>query len=282
MTESTNQSGGSSNWLTWVLIAVIAVLAVLFVLALTGVIGGGQEPAPPPAPELPTAAPPATEMPAPPPTEETGLPDTLLTIIDPANGTVWDLTKPITVYGSGAGLPNDKVFVVVVDKDLNILGQTTATLGPPDANGLSVYSAELTAVAPAQMDGKILVGVLDDDGTFAASAGVFVTLVPGEAYITITEPQEGATVPPTFTVSGMGAGLPENNVVIQAVDSAGNELAMGVTTVNSEQLGGEGDWTLTLTVAAAPGTTGQIIAFSPDPVTNEWVASATINVIYGQ
>ncbi len=85
------------------------------------------------------------------------------------------------------------------------------------------------------------------------------------SYLTITNPQAGANLPATFTVSGRGAGLPEGNVVVRALDSAGRVLAQTATTLYGPNvgLGGEGDWSTTLTVNASTYMQGAIEATSP-------------------
>lgn len=283
--SSTSQDGNSHpKWLTYVLIGVIVILVLLVIGSLTGIIGGSGST--PPATEAPgepqpTEAPPvATEPGA---TEAPPEGEMLFTIIQPGNGTDWNLVEPIQVTGSAAGMPNDQVLIFAIDGDLNILGESTATLGAPDANGLSTYTGTLWAFAPVKTDGKIVAGGLNEDGSIAGSAGVFVTLIPAPA-ITIVEPLDGATVPDTtsFTVSGTGVELPENTVVVQATASDGTVLAEVSTTVNTSELGGAGPWSAQLSVVAPAGTTGQIIAFSPDPNTGGNIAIAQINVVYGQ
>ena len=79
-----------------------------------------------------------------------------------------------------------------------------------------------------------------------------------QAYIGITNPQAGAMVPNTFTVSGKGAGLPEGNVVVTAKDSAGQILAQKTTTLQGANvgIGGEGTWSVSLTVYVSDITQG--------------------------
>ncbi len=286
MSETTNPQGEDSHpkWLTYVLIGIIVILVLLVIGSLTGVIGGSGST--PPATEIPgepqpTEAPPvATEPGA---TEAPPEGEMLFTIIQPGNGTDWNLVEPIEVTGSAAGMPNDQVLIFAIDGDLNILGESTATLGAPDANGLSTYTGTLWASAPVKTDGKIVAGGLYDDGSIAGSAGVFVTMIPAPA-IDIMEPLNGAMIPdPTsFTVSGTGVELPENNVVVQATTSDGTVLVEVFTTVNTSELGGAGPWSAQLSVVVPAGTTGQIIVFSPDPKTGGNIAFAQINVVYGQ
>jgi hypothetical protein len=286
MSETTNPQGGDTHpkWLTYVLIGVIVILVLLVIGSLTGLIGGSGST--PPATEAPVEPPPTG---APPEATEPGATEAppeaemLFTIIQPGNGTDWNLVEPIQVTGSAAGMPNNQVLILAIDGDLNILGESTATLGAPDANGLSTYTGTLWASASVRTDGKIVAGGLYDDGSIAGSAGVFVTMIPAPA-INIVEPLDGAMIPdPTsFTVSGTGVELPENNVVIQATSSDGTVLAEIATTVNSGELGGAGPWSVQLSVVVPAGTTGQIIAYSPDPKTGGNIALAQINVVYGQ
>jgi len=86
-----------------------------------------------------------------------------------------------------------------------------------------------------------------------------------KTYISISNPQAGANLPSTFTVSGMGAGLPEGNVVVTAKDSAGKVLAQKATTLQGANVGvgGEGAWSTSLTVNVGNITTGAIEATSP-------------------
>ena len=286
MSETTNPESGDSHpkWITYVLIGVIIILIIIVIGSLTGIIGGSGST--PPATEapvepLPTEGPPeATEPGA---TEAPPEGEMLFTIIQPGNGTDWNLAEPIEVAGSAAGMPNDQVLIFAIDGDLNILGESTATLSAPNADGLSTYSGTLWASASAVTEGKIVAGGLNDDGSMAGSAGVFVTMIPAPT-IVIVEPLDGAMIPdPTsFTVSGTGVGLPENTVVVQATSSDGTVLAEVATTVNSSELGGAGPWSVQLSVVVPAGTTGQIIAFSPDPTTGGNIAIAQINVVYGQ
>ena len=214
-----------------------------------------------------------------------GLPVSFVAIISPANGTQWNVAESIQVTGSARDVPDDTVLIFAIDGTLNIVGQSTATLGPPNDQGVRAYVGTLSASVSATTDGKIVSGVLNEDGSVAGSAGVFVTyVVPVQASITITQPPDSATLatPESIGVTGTGEGLPENNVVVRATDSSGNVLAEVATILDASSVGGAGNWSLTLSVDVAAGTTGQITAFSTDPATGGTIASATINVTYGQ
>ena len=94
--------------------------------------------------------------------------------------------------------------------------------------------------------------------------------------IDIPIPNE-VTSPVQVVVQGTGTALPENNVVVQALDDACNVLAEQATTAAAEA-GGPGQWRAVLDVNTAPGTTGQIYAFSPSPADGSIVAQAAIPV----
>jgi heat shock protein HslJ len=104
-------------------------------------------------------------------------------------------------------------------------------------------------------------------------------------YIEITDPCEGATLAASkpVLVSGMGAGLFEGNVVVQAYDDAGNELALVPTIIDSPEagIGGEGPWQVELNITVNESTPGKIVAFSPSPKDGEdWLASDEVTVTF--
>ena len=107
-----------------------------------------------------------------------------------------------------------------------------------------------------------------------------------ESFITILEPRTGAIVDVSqpVTVAGRGGGLPEGNVVVQALDPDGNVLAEEATIVDSPDAGtgGEGPWAVALDIDVEPGTAGRIRAFSPSPEDNSIVAEAVVEVSLGQ
>ena len=103
------------------------------------------------------------------------------------------------------------------------------------------------------------------------------------AYIRIVAPANSAAVDTAqpITVSGMGAGLFEGNVVVQVVDAAGEPLAMQPTTLQSPDAGtgGEGPWSLEVSLSVNVPTEAKIVAFSPSPKDGEdWLARDEIAI----
>lgn len=100
-----------------------------------------------------------------------------------------------------------------------------------------------------------------------------------ESFINITSPPSGAVLPPTFTVSGTGGNLFEANVVVRAIDQNNVILAEKATSLQGPDVGtgGQGTWTVQLTVNAPQGTSGKIQASSPGSN-----AFSSVPVFFGQ
>ena len=102
-----------------------------------------------------------------------------------------------------------------------------------------------------------------------------------QRYLTITNPAPGTVLPPTFSVSGTGAGLFEGNVVVTAFANTGQQLAQQPTTLQGPNVGtgGPGTWSTTLTVNVAPGTPGTIQATSPQSNVAPFIVSVTFGTV---
>jgi PKD repeat protein len=84
-------------------------------------------------------------------------------------------------------------------------------------------------------------------------------------------------------VRGVGGGLPEGNVVVEALDNRGRVLAQQATIIDAPDAGtgGQGPWAARLSIDVDLGTTGQIRAFSPSPADNSILAETRVDVTYG-
>jgi LysM repeat protein len=102
---------------------------------------------------------------------------------------------------------------------------------------------------------------------------------PATSAIRIDSPLPGAILPATFTVSGWGRGLFEGNVVVRAYNAQRVLLAEKATVLQGPNVGtgGEGTWSVQLTVSTPPGTQGVIEASSPQPTP----AMAAATVVFG-
>jgi heat shock protein HslJ len=111
------------------------------------------------------------------------------------------------------------------------------------------------------------------------------TQQPSKAYIQIDEPVQGAVLDITrpVVVRGMGAGLPEGNVVVEAIDRDGNVLVQQPTTLQGKDvgIGGQGSWQVELRIQTQPGMAGRIVAYSRSPLDNSTIAEDAREVSFG-
>jgi heat shock protein HslJ len=214
-----------------------------------------------------------------------------ISISEPVQGAILDIAEPIAVLGTGAGLFEGNVVVQVIDRDGNILAQEPTTLQGPDAGtgGEGTWRVQLSVETQPGMAGQIRAfSPSPRDGSVMAEDVVNVSLgrTPAvQAYIQIDEPVSGQTldIADPITIRGKGAGLPEGNVVVQALDRDGNELASQPTILQGPDVGtgGEGTWQVQLSIKTEPGMAGQIRAYSPSPADNSIVAEARVEVTFG-
>ncbi len=105
--------------------------------------------------------------------------------------------------------------------------------------------------------------------------------------IRILEPVQGTTldIAQPVKVAGEGQGLPEGNIVVQAVDPQGNLLVQEASILQGDNVGvgGKGTWQVSLNLdAVVPGTSGALVAFGTDPKTGDRVAETRIDVVFGE
>ena len=166
-------------------------------------------------------------------------------------------SQPTTIVASDAGTGGSGPWAV----DLNV------AVAPGTAGSIRAYS-------PSPADGSLLADV-------SVSVIYGVAPPPVEAAISIDIPLSGEIISSEeVVVVGQGMALPENNVVVQALDASGVILAEQATTVAAD-LGGAGEWRATLQYSVAPGAIGQIFAFSASPADGSIIAQSTVSVQYG-
>jgi heat shock protein HslJ/FlaG/FlaF family flagellin (archaellin) len=211
-------------------------------------------------------------------------------IEEPAQGALLDTTGPIGVRGSGAGLTEGNVVVEALDAQGNVLDRQPTTLQGPDVatGGEGTWSTELTIEADPGTAGRIWAyNPSPLDGSIIAEDSVEVSLgqTPSvESYIKIDTPGQGTTldVSQPIQVSGTGAGLPEGNLVVVAVDESGDVLAEQPVTLQGPDVGtgGAGTWSVELAVPASGQTPGYIAAFSTSPKQRDFVATDHVQVTF--
>jgi heat shock protein HslJ len=112
------------------------------------------------------------------------------------------------------------------------------------------------------------------------------TVPAGQPMIVITEPDQGEVVDieQPITVQGKGVALPEGNVVVEALDRQGTVLDRQPTTLQGRNVGtgGEGTWSVDLTVDVEPGTAGTIRAYAESPADGSIIAEDSVEVSLGR
>lgn len=156
----------------------------------------------------------------------------------------------------------------------------------PDNQGVETSEKKGWMIAAFVVVALILVGIIAY--AMLSTAGFFAEPEPTfpAVFITITEPTQGARLDITWQVEvkGQGGGLFEGNLVVQALDAAGNILDQEPTTIQSPEagMGGAGPWSVNLSIDTEPGTQGQIVAFSTSPVDGSSIAGDSVDVGYGE
>ena len=198
---------------------------------------------------------------APPPTSKA-----YIEIDQPTYGETLDISQPVTVQGTGAGLPEGNVVVRALDRDGNVLVEQPTTLQGENVGtgGQGTWSVEIKIETEPGMAGKIYAFSPSPlDGSMIAEASVEVSLGKTEAkpiFLEIDVPREGAVLETAepIQVSGSGGGLPEGNVVVRALDANEQILAEEATILQGQDVGtgGAGTWSVQLAADVAAGMSG--------------------------
>jgi hypothetical protein len=214
----------------------------------------------------------------------------MIAITEPDQGQVVDISRAVKVQGKGVGLTEGNVVIEAVDWQDNVLDRQPTTLQGPDVGtgGEGTWSVELTIKVEPGTAGTIRAySPSPADGSIIAEDSVEVSLgqTPAvEAYIKIETPSQGTTleVSSPIRVSGTGAGLPEGNLVVVAVDESGDVLAEQPVTLQGPDVGtgGAGTWSVELAVPASGQTPGYIAAFSTSPKQRDFVATDHVQVTF--
>ena len=132
----------------------------------------------------------------------------------------------------------------------------------------------ITAFSPSPKEGEL---------PTATSISVTYGERPGnQANITISFPTHPSVVDANSPISvmGTGSGLFESNVVVHALDWEGTVIAEAVTILDAAEPGGEGSWSVELSVRVDTPTPGLIVAFSPSATNDIPDAYDGVGVIY--
>ncbi len=215
-------------------------------------------------------------------------PDMWISITEPVQGAVLGVPDAVVVKGQGRGLFENNVVVQAMDSEGNVLSEQATVLDAAEPGGMGNWSVEIVIPVKPGSEGLIFAfSNSPEDGSITASASVEVTYgaeAETESKIEITEPKESQVldISAPVTVRGTGQGLFEGNVVVEAVDGAGNVLAQEAAVLSSDEPGGAGEWSVDLDVQSDAVINGTIRAFSPSPEDGSIMAESTVAVTFGE
>ena len=222
------------------------------------------------------------------PTEPPGGANAFITIVQPGQGAVLPVPESIPIRGQAGGLFENNVVVQAFDSEGTLLAEEPTTIDTGEPGGTGNW--EVSMVIPVQPGTKGLIfanSTSPVDGSIVASASVEVTY--GEPVATVNEvkidqPKDGTVLDTNLpvTVSGTGQGLFENNVVVEAVAGNSDVLVQEPTTMQTEEVGGAGTWSIDIRIPAGGGELGSIRAFSTSPQDGSVVAEDRVGVFYGE
>ncbi len=208
--------------------------------------------------------------------------ETFIEISEPVDGAVLDISQPVTIKGTGGGLFEGNVVVQALADDGTVLIEQPTILQAPDAGtgGAGPWELQLTIMAELGSNGTIRAfSPSPVDGSDMAADSLAVTYGESvEMSLQIVEPVNGTVLDITSSipVQGIGVGLPEDTILVRAVDQGGNILAEQTTTPDEA-----GNWATELSVETSPGTQGQIEAMAPAMEGDQVAVSTRVDVTYG-
>jgi hypothetical protein len=228
----------------------------------------------------PTATPGPTATATPTPVPST------LAIAEPPNGSVVPVGQGFPMSGTGSNLFENNVVVRAYDQNGTILAEQATNLNTDSLGGSGTWSVTLTVQVEAGIPGQITAfSPSPVEGEQPTASSIAVTYGQGpatQARIAITFPTHPSVIDANapIDVTGTGAGIFENNVVVQVLDWEGNVLAEAVTTLDAAEAGGAGSWSVQLAVRVERPTPGIIVAFSPSATGGNPAAYDGVGVIY--
>jgi uncharacterized lipoprotein YbaY/heat shock protein HslJ len=222
------------------------------------------------------------------PTEPPSGANAFITIVQPGQSAVLPVPESIPIRGQAGGLFENNVVVQAFDSEGTLLAEEPATVDASEPGGTGNWEVDMVIPVKPGTRGLIFASSTSPvDGSITASASVEVTYgeeLPTGGEIKIDQPKDGAVLDTALpvTVSGTGRGLFENNVVVEVLDSSGNVIVQEPTTMQTEEVGGAGTWSIDIRIPAGDGEKGTIHAFSTSPQDGSIDAEDRVGVQYGE
>lgn len=222
------------------------------------------------------------------PTEPPGGADAFLTIVQPGQGAVVPAPESVPIRGQAGGLFENSLVVQAFDSEGTLLAEEPTTVDASEPGGTGNWEVNMVIPVKPGTSGLIFTSSTSPvDGSITASASVEVVYgeeIQAGSEIKIDLPKDGDVLDTNLpvTVSGTGRGLFENNVVVEALDSSGTVIVQEPTTMQTEEVGGAGTWSIDMRIPAGGGEQGTIHAFSTSPQDGSIDAEDRVGVQYGE
>lgn len=195
-------------------------------------------------------------LPQPPAPDATPAPTVSIAITAPlADGTL-DVTQAALIQGTAQNLAGDDVLVQALNADGDVLASQSVQAISPAGSNTAAWQATLNINAPDGTRGRIVAFATDADGALVASAAVNVTFVrraprpETDAMIDLILNTDSLVAPDApLTLRGNSANVPGNRVYVLLIDTLGNVLRSGETTIAPD-----GTWTLDLNMLDVPAS----------------------------
>jgi len=250
----------------WVIVSLIVLLIAAVAVLASGTLSGEE-----------TA-----------PTESPGGAEAFITIVQPGQGAVLPVPESIPIRGQAGGLFENSLVVQAFDSEGTLLAQEPTMVDASEPGGTGNWEVNMVIPVKPGTSGLIFTSSTSPvDGSITASASVEVVYgeeVQAGSEIKIDQPKDGDVLDTNLpvTVSGTGRGLFENNVVVEVLDSSGTVIVQEPTTMQTEQVGGAGTWSIEMRIPAGGGEKGTVHAFSTSPQDGSIDAEDRVGVQFGE
>ena len=174
-----------------------------------------------------------------------------------------------TISGTGAGLFEGNIIVEVSNDSGEMLFEGTTVLQAEEMGAAGEWSIDIDLgdLSEATPVFVTVYSTSPRDGSTVAIDTLRLNVMStfGLPYVEITTPTFGAGVLNSpLLVEGMAGSAFENNIVIEVQDfETGDILAESPATIQTEDMGGSGPFSVELSFDAEPGTAIQVYAYQP-------------------
>ncbi len=206
-----------------------------------------------------------------------------ITLTNPLPYATLDISQPLTITGTGGGLPNGALMVQALNSQGNLLAETPATL-----DNTGHWQVTLPVNIAVGTRGAIVALATQGQNTDPiAYAAVFVTFGDPSStanFVRINAPLLSSLIDPsqTLMIGGTADMRNGNSVKVQIMDDQGNVLVTQPRNLSPALAGNFGVWQMLVELKnIAPGTHLSIVAMTISKADGSTLATDSVNIIVG-